>query len=500
MAQNNKPLGVIFMGSKADEEHCQNIAKELAAYGVESELRICSAHKAPKRLMQIMERYETCGRPIVYLTVAGRSNALSGMAASNVKFPVIACPPAPSSFGGADIFSSISMPGGVCPMLVLDAKNAAMATCKIFGLIDENIVNKVMDKQKNNSTTLHVDDCELKSKLYVKTIEKAVANKAVFTSTDLKLKPQNGATEVDKYVGKVRDRYNDGKYCYLITTDRLTGFDRPLANIPFKGQVLNLVSKWWFEQTQHIIKNHVLDLNSAITHPNLTVGRACKPFPIEFVVRGYLTGSSATSVWTHYQKGVRSYCGVELPDGMVANQKLAKNVVTPTTKSDVHDELITPEEIVKGGYMTQEEWDYCSKKALELFEFGQKVAYDRGLILVDTKYEMGRDVETGEILLIDEIHTPDSSRYWIAATYEDNMKKGKSPQNIDKEFIRLWFKDNCDPYKDEKLPEAPADLITELSRRYVMLYELITGEDFGFPDSSLPINEAVQAIIDLKNA
>ena len=213
-------------------------------------------------------------------------------------------------------------------------------------------------------------------------------------------------------------------------------------------------------------------------------------FPIEFVVRGYITGSTSTSLWTVYNKGDREYCGNSLPEGLIKNQKLVANMLTPTTKEEHHDRPITPAEIVNENWMTKEDWEYCSNKALELFSFGQKKALEHGLILVDTKYEMGR-TETGEIVLIDEIHTPDSSRYWIADTYEKQMEKKREPENIDKEFLRLWFMDNCDPYKDKTLPPAPSDLVTELSSRYIYLYETITGGLFPFPDKNKPINERI---------
>ena len=279
------------------------------------------------------------------------------------------------------------------------------------------------------------------------------------------------------YIGKVRDRFECNDKVVLITTDRMSGFDRQLCTVPFKGQVLNLTSAWWFKQTEHIVPNHVL----AIPDANVTIGRKCTPFPIEFVMRGYITGSTSTSLWTNYQNGVRKYCGIDLPEGLKKNQKLWENLITPTTKSDEHDELISPEDVVKRGFMSQEDWDYCAQKARELFAFGQKVADEHGLILVDTKYEFGKD-ENGMIRLIDEIHTPDSSRYWISSTYEARFAAGENPDNIDKELLRTWYRTHCDPYKDEVIPEAPADLVNELSRRYIQLYELITGEDFRFPE------------------
>ena len=290
----------------------------------------------------------------------------------------------------------------------------------------------------------------------------------------------------DKRTGKVRDQYDLGDKIALITTDRQSAFDRVLASIPFKGQVLNLTSAWWFEQTKHIIDNQVID----IPDPNVTLAKKCKVFPIEFVVRGYITGSTSTSLWTVYNNGSRDYCGNALEEGLVKNQKLDANMLTPTTKEVDHDRPISPEDIVKEGWMNQEDWDYCSGKALELFSFGQEKAAANGMILVDTKYEMGRDSD-GNIVLIDEIHTPDSSRYWIAETYDERMNAGEEPQNIDKEFLRLWFMDNCDPYNDEVLPEAPNELVTELSSRDIYLYETITGGLFPFPDSGKTIGDRI---------
>lgn len=289
-----------------------------------------------------------------------------------------------------------------------------------------------------------------------------------------------------KTTGKVRDQYDLGGTIALITTDRQSAFDRVLAAIPFKGQVLNLTSAWWFEQTRHIVPNHVI----AVPDPNVTIAKKCAVFPIEFVVRGYITGSTSTSLWTVYNKGEREYCGNILPEGLVKNQKLETNMLTPTTKEEQHDRPIAPAEIVSEGWMTGEDWDYCSQKAFNLFAFGQEKAAAQGLILVDTKYEMGRD-EDGNITLIDEIHTPDSSRYWIADTYDQRMAAGLEPQNIDKEFLRLWFKDNCDPYNDPQLPEAPEELVLELAKRYIYLFETITGRTFPFPDSVKPINERI---------
>ncbi|RHY30951.1 hypothetical protein DYB32_003891 [Aphanomyces invadans] len=286
---------------------------------------------------------------------------------------------------------------------------------------------------------------------------------------------------VTKHVGKVRDVYvlPERNQVVLVSTDRQSAFDRQLTSVPAKGQVLTLTSSWWFDATRHIVPNHMI----ANPHPAAVICKQATVFPVEFVVRGYITGSTSTSMWTNYAKGSRDFCGHKLQDGYKQHQKLPENLVTPT--DDVHDELISGAEVVSSGRMTQAQWDYCHNKALELFAFGQKVAATRGLILVDTKYEFGVDNVTGEILLIDEIHTPDSSRYWLAASYDERMAAGLSPENIDKEFLRLWFRDHCDPYNDAVLPEAPKDLVHELSRRYILLYELITGNEFVFQSPSL---------------
>lgn len=284
--------------------------------------------------------------------------------------------------------------------------------------------------------------------------------------------------------GKVRDIYDLGDTMAFVTTDRQSAFDRNIALVPFKGQVLNQVSAFWFEQTKDIVKNHVID----IPDPNVTIGRKLKVFPVEFVVRGFLTGVTSTSVWTAYKSGDRDFCGNKLPEGMVKNQSFDTPLLTPTTKDIDRDEKITAEEIVAEKRMTQEEWDTVSNIALSLFKRGQEISAQHGLILVDTKYEFGKD-ENGNIFLCDEIHTPDSSRYWLKDSYEANFKNGKEPEYIDKEFLRLWFKDNCDPYTDKTLPDAPEDLIIELSNRYIKLYEMITGDTFHVTKGS--INERI---------
>lgn len=289
-----------------------------------------------------------------------------------------------------------------------------------------------------------------------------------------------------KKQGKVRDQYDRGSTLLLITTDRQSAFDRNLATIPFKGQVLNQVSAFWFEETSCIVPNHVI----SVPDPNIIVAKKCTVLPIEFVVRGYLTGSTDTSAWTLYQKGYRNICGNRLPDGMVKNQKFDAPILTPTTKSETHDESISADDIISRRIIDESTWKQCEKIVFKLFEYGTQKAAENGLILVDTKYELGLD-ENGTITLIDEIHTPDSSRYWIADSYQKRFNDSKEPENIDKEFLRLWFRDHCDPYNDPILPEAPEDLIVELSSRYIRLYEMITGKLFTVHTDE-PVQERIR--------
>ena len=343
--------------------------------------------------------------------------------------------------------------------------------------------SKMSTKAAVESSNPAIRAAEERTKGYVPRILSVLERDGTFAATDLALKPASEGGKVEIYRGKVRDRYDTGSQVCLVTTDRLSG-SIGSRRILFKGVVLNGVSRWWFKQTQHIVTNHVIE-NEVLQRkaPNVTMGRKCQTFPIEFVMRGYLTGSTGTSIAKNYFNGVRKYCGHDLPDGLRKNQKLPMgNLLTPTTKSDEHDELISAEDIVARGMMTQEDWDFCAAKATSCLPWAKDCSRAR-LHPVDTKYEFGRDVATGEILLIDEIHTPDSSRYWIADTYDAAMGEGGSgvPGNIDKEFVRLWFKERCDPYDDTAvLPTAPNDLLATI-RRYLMLYELITGEQFTFP-------------------
>lgn len=297
----------------------------------------------------------------------------------------------------------------------------------------------------------------------------------------------------EKKVGKVRDIYLAPDHITLVSTDRHSSFDRIIAYIPFKGQILTQTSLFWFENTKDIIQNHIL----SNPDPNAIVVKKCKVIPIEMVVRGYITGSTNTSLWTLYKNGERDFGNFTLPDGMKKNQKLTEPVLTPTTKSDEHDRPITPKEIVEEGIVAKEIWEEMADKAIKIFKRGQEIALRQGLILVDTKYEFGLD-EDGKLTLIDEVHTPDSSRYWQASSYQARIDQGEEPENFDKEFLRLWFKDNCDPYDDKVLPKAPADMVAELSRRYIQIYEQITGKVFAHDFSQTTSERIIKNLSNIK--
>ena len=293
--------------------------------------------------------------------------------------------------------------------------------------------------------------------------------------------------QVAVYHGKVRDVYDLAGTLLLVATDRYSAFDRNLAIVPQKGQLLTAISRWWFERTQHIVQNHVVD------YPDPNVLR-CKKYtviPIEMIVRGYITGVTNTSLWHTYSEGQRDYGTFTLPDGLHKNQKLPEPVLTPTTKFEKHDRNLTPAEAVKEGLVDGAVWEKLQKIALELFTFGQQKAEAAGLMLVDTKYEFGLD-ENGEIVLIDEIHTPDSSRYWLKESYQQKIDGGQEPDNYDKEYLRLWYKERFDPYVDEsEAPAVPGEIIDELARRYVYVYERLTGQKF-IPDSNADINTRIE--------
>lgn len=275
--------------------------------------------------------------------------------------------------------------------------------------------------------------------------------------------------------GKVRDIYRHAGHLLLVTTDRLSAFDRVLGLVPYKGQVLTELAAWWFAQTQDIVGNHLV----AVPDPNVTVARPCAALPVEVVVRGYISGVTSTSLWHQYNLGNRTIYGIDFPDGLRKNDALPSPVITPTTKArdGGHDERITSAEVVQSGLVTAPVWAKVCEVALALFRRGQELARRGGLILVDTKYEFGLTPD-GSILLIDEVHTPDSSRFWKADSYEARVAAGQEPENFDKEFVRLAYAEQG--YRGDGVPPAmPATLWAAASQRYIAIYEMLTGRAFA---------------------
>ena len=277
-----------------------------------------------------------------------------------------------------------------------------------------------------------------------------------------------------KYEGKVRDNYSKDGRRVIIVSDRLSAFDRVIALIPFKGQVLNQMASFWFDKTKDIVGNHVIEFPD----PNVVVAKECTALPVEMVVRGYLTGVTTTSAWYHYERGGRDFCGNILPEGMVKNQRFEKPILTPSTKAEhgEHDESVSRENILSRGVISEEDFDYMADVSMKLYQRGVEIAAKQGIILVDTKYEFGRDSE-GNIILIDEIHTPDSSRFWYADEYDSRLAAGEEQKKIDKEYLREWLADRGF-IGDGEVPEIPDDVRVETARRYIEAYELITGEKF----------------------
>jgi phosphoribosylaminoimidazole-succinocarboxamide synthase len=283
--------------------------------------------------------------------------------------------------------------------------------------------------------------------------------------------------------GKVRDWYDlIGQRRLLVTTDRLSAFDRNLAVVPYKGQVLNQLSAWWFEKTADVISNHLL----ALPDPNAAVVAEVKPYPIEVIVRRYITGVTETALWRRYELGERKIYGYTFGSGLKKNQQLPEPIITPTTKGGItgHDERLTCAEVVEKGYLDAKSWEKIQASALAIFKRGQQIAASAGMILVDTKYEFGLSAD-GQIMLIDEVHTPDSSRFWKADSYPERFTAGEEPENFDKEFIRRYYADLG--YRGEGEPPAEKpDLWVQAAQRYIQIYELLTG--LTFEPGAYPVN------------
>ncbi len=285
--------------------------------------------------------------------------------------------------------------------------------------------------------------------------------------------------------GKVREIFRVDDFLILVVTDRLSAFDRILGLVPYKGQVLNQLSAFWFDAVSDITPHHLLESPD----PNVSVVRLLRPLPVEVVVRGYITGVTSTALWHRYAQGERKIYGIDFPDGLHKNELLPEPIITPTTKArdGGHDERITEKEIVERGFVSENLWRQVHETAIALFQRGQSIAHDAGLILVDTKYEFGTD-QNGALYLIDEIHTPDSSRFWLSGSYAERIANGQEPENFDKEFVRLHYA--AQGYRGEGEPfPLPVDLAVETSARYQAIYEMLTGR--GFVPGELPADARI---------
>ena len=284
-----------------------------------------------------------------------------------------------------------------------------------------------------------------------------------------------------RHEGKVRDSYVRGGRRTIVVSDRVSCFDVVVGTLPFKGQVLNQVAAFWFEKTRGVAPNHLL----SVPDPSVSVVKECRLLPVEFVMRAYLTGVTSTSIWTAYARGERVYCGQSLPDGLRKHERLPKPLLTPTTKAGhgSHDELASREELISRGLISPDAFDAAADLTRRLFEEGSRFAESRGLILVDTKYELGFDAN-GVLTVVDEIHTPDSSRYWYRDRYTAAMSQGRDPEALDKEYLRRWLVDAG--YRGEgPVPEIPIDVRCEAARRYIEAFEQVTGRAFE-PNTERP--------------
>ena len=460
----------VILGSIKDKSHSDIIVSFFSKFNriyktnIDVNVRACSAHKNSAYLRKIISAYEDyvpC-----FVTIAGKSNALSAVVDAMTVKPVLSCPPISTKSNNIhDIFSSLSLPSGVAPMTVLNYENCCLAVVKIIGLLDADVSRGMIHYQSSLREKIRIED--------LKTV-------AVYSKENLDNSERVNEEELYKNLkllrkGKVRDIYADDSgrdILVMKATNRLSSFDRYVCDVPYKGEMLNRISIWWFNQTRDIVPNHFIQYHGR----DGMVVHKCEPIMVEFVVRSYMTGSTKTSIWKNYERGMREYCGHTIRDGYKRNEPLDETIVTPTTKGET-DELIDADGIVSSGLMSREDWEYCEKTALKLFKLGQQVADHFGMILVDTKYEFGRAPD-GSIMLIDEVHTPDSSRYWVKHSYLERMSMGEEPENIDKDIIRKWIKKEYDdPYSMEGGSFGVSDeLINLVSLRYIQLYKIITDK------------------------
>ena len=305
---------------------------------------------------------------------------------------------------------------------------------------------------------------------------------------DYALEGTNFDDQGELYKGKVRDNYINEDTITMVTTDRISAFDKVLGTVPFKGQALVELADWWFGETADIVANHIIKR----PHPNVWKVKKCEPIQVEMVVRGYLTGVTSTSAWTAYQKGDRNFCGNELPDGMRKNEKFPEAIITPSTKAaqGEHDESVPPSELYKRGAIDPGLYKELARISMRLYERGVSRAADHGMIFVDTKYEFG--ISNGKIMLMDEVNTPDSSRYWMKDDYEARFEKGEEPKKLDKEYVRTWLSEQGFTGKG-KPPKLTDDIRVEASARYMEVVETFTKEPM--PLDVGPVDESIYSIL-----
>lgn len=471
-----KPVVGIIMGSDSDLPVMKNAAKVLNEFKIPYEMTIVSAHRTPNRMYEYAKSAYSRGLKVI-IAGAGGSAHLPGMVSALTTLPVIGVPVQTKTLSGIDsLYSIVQMPPGVptATVAINGAQNAGILAVQILATNDESLHKKIKDYKKSLEKKITE-----KAKNVEETDKIVQAIPKVLKSIDVLGK---------KAQGKVRDIYFKNDKRILITTDRQSAFDVILGHIPFKGAVLNKLSEFWFKQTKHIIPNHMI----SVPDPNVMITHNCKPTSVEMIVRGYISGVTKTSIWYSYESGERIIYGLKFPDGLKKNQKLPKPVITPTTHpepgSNLHDERLTREQILENKILDEKIYKQMEKAALALFDYGSKWCKKHGLILVDTKYEFG--IKNGKLMLIDEIHTPDSSRFWIADTYEERVQKGMEPENFDKEFLRLRYANEFGYRGDGAPPKMPEDLVIDLAKRYIQVYEKISGEQFKMYE--YPIEERIK--------
>jgi len=476
--KTSRALVAVIMGSDSDFPVMKAACEALKFFGVSYEVTVVSAHRTPDRAFAFAKGAQDRGIKVI-IAAAGGAAHLAGVMAGLSTLPVIGVPILTKTLGGADsLYSTAQMPPGVpvATVAINGAQNAGILAVQILATADESLQKKLKDFKKS-----------LEKKVLTKAKNLEETDKIVCAIPDV-LKSIDISGLGKRKQGKVRDIYFKNDKRILITTDRQSAFDVILGHIPFKGAVLNLLSEFWFKQTKRIVPNHMI----AVPDPNVMVTRNCKPTSVEMIVRGYMTGVTKTSIWYSYEKGERMIYGIKFPEGMKKNQKLPRPVLTPTTHPEVgsglHDERLTREQIIEKKLIDKKLYEQMEKVALQLFIFGSKLCKKQGLILVDTKYEFG--INNGKLMLIDEIHTPDSSRFWIADTYEERFNKGQEPENFDKEFLRLRYANELGYRGDGTPPEMPEDLIIDLAKRYIAVYEKISGQTFEMFD--YPIEERIK--------